>query len=233
VDNLTGLVQQLQAEKARLQQEMAALRQVNQTLQAELERAQPPPNLQQMEAALSDSEATNQAILKAIPDLLMRVGRDGTCFSFLPPGPGGSSLFLPVEHHLAEVLLPDLLADQLRHIEQALTTGELQVWEQELVKHGQLCHEEVRLLPCSDDECLVIVRDITQRKQMELELETKIEELDRFFSMSLNLLCIADTDGYFRRLNSAWEKTLGYKLADLENTPFISYVHLDDVTATI
>ncbi|MEA5451486.1 diguanylate cyclase [Leptolyngbya sp. CCNP1308] len=233
MDDLTGLVQQLQAENARLQQQVATLRQVNQSLQAELERSQPPANLQQIETALSDSEATNQAILRAIPDLLMRIGRDGTCFSFLPPSSDDSSVFLPVEHHLAEILPPDLLADQLRRIEQALTTGELQVWEQQLVKRGQLCHEEVRLVPCSDDECLVIVRDITQRQQMALELGAKIEELDRFFSMSLDLLCIADTDGYFRRLNSAWEKTLGYRLADLENTPFISYVHLDDVTATI
>ena len=228
-----GLVQQLQAEKACLQQEIAALQQVNEGLQAELEQAQPPPDLQQMNAVLRQSEATNQAMLRAIPDLLLRMGRDGTCSSFLPPNPGGSSLFLPIDRHLAEVLPPDLLAKQLRHIEQALTTGDLQVWEQQLIKEGQTCHEEVRLVPCSDDECLVIVRDITQRKQMELELEAKIEELDRFFSVSLDLLCIADTDGYFRRLNSAWEKTLGYGLAELENTPFISYVHLDDVAATI
>ncbi|MEA5448576.1 PAS domain-containing protein, partial [Leptolyngbya sp. CCNP1308] len=232
MDDLTSLVQQLQAENTRLQQQVASLRQVNQSLQAELERSQAPPNLQQIETALSDSEATNQAIIRAIPDLLMRIGRDGTCFSFLPPSSDNSSLFLPVEHHLAEVLPPDLLADQLRHIEQALTTGDLQVWEQQLVKRGQLCHEEVRLAPYSSDECLVIVRDITQRKQIELELGAKIEELARFFSVSIDLLCIADTGGYFRRLNSAWEKTLGYRLADLENTPFISYVHLDDVAAT-
>ncbi|MFH7242275.1 MAG: PAS domain-containing protein [Spirulina sp.] len=188
---------------------------------------------QQMEIILRQSEATNHAILSAIPDLLLRVGRDGTCFMVLLPKDGASGSFLPIQRHLSEVLPLDILHYQLQRIDQALTTGQLQVWEQQIPKHGKTCYEEVRLVPCSDEECLVIVRDITERKQTELALETKIDELDRFFSVSLDLLCIADTDGYFRRLNCAWEKILGYPLEELEGTRFIDYVHPDDVEATL
>jgi PAS domain S-box-containing protein len=63
---------------------------------------------------------------------------------------------------------------------------------------------------------LSVVRDITERKQTEEALREKTEELDRFFSLELDLLCIADTEGNFHRLNRAWEQTLGYPLADLE-----------------
>ncbi len=197
------------------------------------DRKQAEMHQQQIEIILRQSEATNRAILKAIPDLLLRVGRDGTCFSCLPPAQGLASDFLPIRRHLSEALPPDLLHHQIDRIDDALTTGDLQVWEQRIEKHGQICHEEVRLTPCSDDECLVIVRDITQRKAMELALEAKIEELDRFFSVSLDLLCIADTEGYFHRLNRAWEQTLGYSVQDMEGTRYMDYVHPEDVDATL
>jgi PAS domain S-box-containing protein len=76
-------------------------------------------------------------------------------------------------------------------------------------------------------------RDITQRKQAEEALREKTEELERFFNSALDLLCIADTDGYFRRLNHEWEKVLGYRMADLEGRRFLDLVHPDDQQVTL
>ncbi|HEY9648278.1 MAG TPA: diguanylate cyclase [Chroococcidiopsis sp.] len=134
--------------------------------------------LKQTEAQLRQSEATNRAVLLAIPDLLLRIGRDGTCYDFLPPTDAKAGTFLPVQRHLSEVLPPDLLAYQLQRIEQALLTGERQVWEHQIVKYGQLCDEEVRLVPCGVDECLVIVRDITERKRSDLALQQAKQQLE-------------------------------------------------------
>jgi PAS domain S-box-containing protein len=64
-------------------------------------------------------------------------------------------------------------------------------------------------------------------------LREKTSELDRYFGSSLDLLCIADTDGYFRRLNPEWERTLGYPLAELEGKLFLDFVHPDDLDATL
>lgn len=75
--------------------------------------------------------------------------------------------------------------------------------------------------------------EISQRKQMELDLTAKNQELDQFFSVALDLLCIADTDGHFRRLNQQWEETLGYSLAELEGSRFLDYVHPEDLPATL
>lgn len=67
--------------------------------------------------------------------------------------------------------------------------------------------------------------DITERRIAELELE-------RFFTISLDLLCIADKKGKFRRLSQAWEDITGYALSELENQAFLDFVHPEDIRAT-
>jgi len=74
---------------------------------------------------------------------------------------------------------------------------------------------------------------ITERKQAESVLRQKAEELDHFFDLALDLLCIADIEGNFRRLNLAWETTLGYSREELLSHRFFDFVHPDDVAATI
>ncbi|MEY2976015.1 MAG: hypothetical protein RLZZ435_152, partial [Cyanobacteriota bacterium] len=75
--------------------------------------------------------------------------------------------------------------------------------------------------------------DITARKVIELELMQRTEELDRFFSVALDLLCIATPAGYFLRLNPQWEKNLGYPLEELQGSRFLDYVHPDDLSKTL
>jgi PAS domain S-box-containing protein len=59
-----------------------------------------------------------------------------------------------------------------------------------------------------------------------------LEERDRFFDVSLDMLATADANGYFIRLNPAWTDTLGYDLTELTGRPFLDFVHPDDRDAT-
>src|ERR1700685_937273 len=59
------------------------------------------------------------------------------------------------------------------------------------------------------------------------------EELDQLFTLSLDMLCIAGFDGYFKRINPAWEGTLGIPKEELLSRPYVDFVHPDDREATI
>jgi PAS domain-containing protein len=52
----------------------------------------------------------------------------------------------------------------------------------------------------------VLIRDITERKRTEEALRQRTLELDTYFDNALDLLCIADTDGHFHRLNKEWSR---------------------------
>ena len=64
------------------------------------------------------------------------------------------------------------------------------------------------------------------------EPETAEQDGDQFFTISLDLLCVAGFDGYFKRLNPAWERTLGYTMEELMAESFLSFVHPEDQEAT-
>ena len=59
------------------------------------------------------------------------------------------------------------------------------------------------------------------------------ETLEKLFELSLDMLCVADFDGYFRYMNAAFERILGYNRAELLGCPYLEYVHPDDKTATL
>jgi adenylate cyclase len=59
-------------------------------------------------------------------------------------------------------------------------------------------------------------------------------ELSRsaFFKLSLDLLCVRNTNGYFQELNDRWINTLGWTADELRSQPWIEFVHPDDVDYT-
>jgi PAS domain S-box-containing protein/putative nucleotidyltransferase with HDIG domain len=73
---------------------------------------------------------------------------------------------------------------------------------------------------------VVIWREITQRTRAE-------EERNRLFNFSIDMMCIAGFDGYFKQLNPAWGKTLGWTQKELMSKPYLEFVHPEDRESTI
>ncbi|MCL1474506.1 PAS domain S-box protein [Argonema antarcticum A004/B2] len=132
------------------------------------------------EAALRQSEARNRALANAIPDLMFCVHQDGTFLDFKVSKE--EDLYLHPSQFLgkkvAEVLPGDLSQQIMSHMEQALQTGLSQIFEYQLTIGGNLRHYEARLVVSGQEEVLSIVRDITQRKQTELELRKAKEDAE-------------------------------------------------------
>jgi PAS domain S-box-containing protein len=73
---------------------------------------------------------------------------------------------------------------------------------------------------------VLVFRDVTELKQVR-------EELDRYFTLAVDMFCIAGSDGYFKRVNPAWQKTLGFTPEELMAKPYLEFIHPDDRERTI
>jgi diguanylate cyclase (GGDEF)-like protein/PAS domain S-box-containing protein len=98
-------------------------------------------------------------------------------------------------------------------------------------ENGTLFWTEVTTSPVQDPEgrlthYVSIKTDITERIQAQ-------QERDCFFNISCDLLCIANFNGYFVRVNPAWERTLGYTEEEFMTQAFIEFVHPEDRARTI
>jgi len=81
-------------------------------------------------------------------------------------------------------------------------------------------------------DLLAMMTTICSQIGLFIERKRASDDLDRFFKLSLDLFCIATFEGYFVRVNPAWQDVLGLTEAELRSTPFMDFVHPDDRAAT-
>jgi PAS domain S-box-containing protein len=118
-------------------------------------------------------EATNQAIVQAIPDLLIHIAPDGSYISSSADYEVRALAGKNMQNlKLWDVLPADIADLQFEGIQRAIATQKLQIFEQEFTIDNELVNEEVRIVPCNQDNLLLIVRNITARKRIERELQT-------------------------------------------------------------
>lgn len=135
------------------------------------------------------------------------------------------------ENHLH----PDDAQSVRRKLESVLTASENQFYETEyralrknneyvwITAQGQIIERTSEGKPL---RMIGIIQDITDKKQAEKEKKA-------FFEISLDLLCIANAEGYFKELSPTWKDTLGWELDELLTKPFIEFVHPDDKDNTL
>lgn len=147
----------------------------------------------QAESALRYSLTTNRALIEAMPDSMFRFSAEGIFINC--KASKELDLLLPpqefVGKHISEILPPKIAQTTMEYITQALVTQEMQVFEYQLPLNESLRDYEARIVVSAESEVMAIVRDITQRKRAEAEMQsalTKEKELhelkSRFVSMT-------------------------------------------------
>lgn len=154
---------------------------------------------QQVEAALHRSEATNRALLEAIPDLIIRMTSDGTFLDFKPAKEFRTVMSSSdmVGENLSDFLPLDIVQQRMHYVEEALRTGQTQTYDYELTWNGETTYEEVRIAVSGENEVVTIIRDITERKRVEAELQ-KSEKTNRALIAAIpDLLMRTKGDGTY------------------------------------
>ena len=129
--------------------------------------------------ALHQSEERNRAILRAIPDWMFVLSREGVFLDCHVKDP--EALLVPPEEFLGKSMhevLPPWLAEAHQHaFERALATNERVQFEYSLDVHSEPRFYEACIVPCDGAKLLAIVRDITDRKRAELDAASQRQEL--------------------------------------------------------
>lgn len=177
--------------------------------------------------ALRKSEATNQALLNAIPDLMIRMSRDGTYLNFIPAK--NFNRLQPYSQmegkNIYEVMPQEIAQQRMYYVEQAFLTGETQIYEFQLAwDENHISCEEARIVVSGDDQVLVIVRDITERKQMEEALRASEERYRRIIETTAEGVWIIDAENQTVFANQTMAQMLGYSLDEMQGMSLLSFV---------
>ena len=137
-----------------------------------------------------------------------------------------------IGQHFSRFHLPEEVAagDLSSHLKTALEKGQFQTDAWRVRKDGSRFWANVVITPLHDSKgkhigFSKITRDLTDRKLAE-------EQLHNFFTLSLDMLCVIDQHGYFKRINPSWSKILGFSETELLAKPYAEFLHPDDVAAS-
>lgn len=179
------------------------------------------------------SEAKNRALLDAIPDMMFRIGKDGTCLEL--KGGKGTDVWVPagnVRGRKIYEIIPARIAQQvLHHTAEALSTNEMEVFEFQLSMNGTTQDCEVRVVVSGRDEALAIVRDITQRKCAEEALRKSEERYALAAKAANDGLWDWDLKTNEVYYSPRWKSLVGFDEGEIGNSPqeWFSRIHPDDL----
>jgi PAS domain S-box-containing protein len=171
--------------------------------------------------ALRRVETRQRALLDAIPDLMFRIGRDGTYLDY-KADTDRDLLTSPddvVGRTVGDRLPAPLAARVMRAVERAIDGEGVQTVEYELDIRGDRRFYEGRIAAGGADEALLIVREITDRKAAEQALRAERDFLETVTQTIPSLLCVIDPDGRIVRFNRAVEEVTGWSSADRRGQP--------------
>ncbi len=185
------------------------------------------------ETALIESERKYRILVETSQDFIWATDKERR-FTFVNAAVKNIYGYLPEEmigRDCTDFIVTEQLPKDLMVADRIFAGGSLLQYETiHIAKNGNLIHLSVNAIALRDEAGNIIgatgtASDITKRKQAETER-------DRFFNISVDMMCICGMDGYFKQANPAFETALGYTTAEILAVPFIEFIHPDDIEKT-
>ncbi len=121
---------------------------------------------------LRQSENYIRSVVELIPDIIVRVSRDGIHLDVISSS--AETMFLPEEgmvgKNLVDIFPEDETAEMMDAVTTSLETGEIQILEHTLSMAEGDRWFEARIVPAGEDEVLALIRDVTRRKELEQQM---------------------------------------------------------------
>lgn len=185
---------------------------------------------QQADQMLRVDTARLRALLDALPDLIFVFNQQGIYLDCLAGH--HTELILPRHEFIGKsvrnVLPPDVAALLCTAIERVIERHTVELVEYELAIGGVLHHREARLALCGDDQVLMTVRDITERKKAELALRESEARFRNMADSAPVMIWVTDAAGASTYLNPRWCEFTGTELAENLGQGWLERLHPDD-----
>ncbi len=206
------------------------------------------------EMAFQKSERERKALINAIPDLIFVVDYQGRFLSY--HGNGVTKLYTEPEHFLgktiSEVMPEEVTVRAMTCIDNIIRNSGHDNFEYALTMNGKTLYFWAQLVPMPEKKVLILTRDITPYKVLEMELrqahknlESRIEERtaslksamaslsesrEKYYSLfsdAHDMINILDTEGVIRDANVAELETLGYDREEYIGRSYLDIIHPD------
>jgi PAS domain S-box-containing protein len=167
-------------------------------------------------ADLATSQASAEALLRAIPDLVFQLDPDGI---FLDAHMPFTRMYAPRDEvigaHVTTLLPAGVASKWMAALEHLSTSAEMQVFDYQLPMPEQGVQTfEARLVRSNGDRVTAIVRNVTERHQMQAELREREALFRSFVEQSDDSIMLVDTGGHIRVWNAALERLTGIPRAE-------------------
>jgi diguanylate cyclase (GGDEF)-like protein/PAS domain S-box-containing protein len=174
----------------------------------------------QMEIELLKSSANLKAIVKAFPDLYVIADKDGVIYDY--QFGEEMKLFAPSENvigkNFKDVLPEHIAALYENALKETFATGKVVGIEYPIVVEGQEHWREARLVPMMKDRLMVVIRDVTQRKQTELALADSERRYRHLVNRIPAAVVEMNVQGEIIFVNDYFTALTGFTLQDVQGT---------------